>query len=114
MTVRLSVLLLLTLLVSSCGNKLNYVHVRSEEKCDCKKDSYWYNSKCWKNYQNEAISIRDIDSVVKIEIAQSQTALITIDEQTFPIDVFFPIPEDKVFVVLTEFTDESGRKSMIS
>ena len=114
MTVRFTFLLLTTLFFAGCSEKLYYQNIGSQEKCDCKKEAYWFNDKCWKNFEDETISVSDIDSVVNAEIIQSKSALISVGDQTHPIDVFFPIPEDKVFIILTEYTDAQGRKSMIS
>ncbi len=111
---RLSYLFFSLFFLSSCSVKLFYPSVQSQDKCDCKKDGYWYKSKCWKDFEDEAISINDIDSVVQAEMIQAEAALITINNQKYPIDIFFPIPQDDVFIVLLEYTDVNGRKSMIS
>lgn len=111
---RLSFLFLSLLFLSSCSEKLFYSSIQTQDKCDCKKDGYWYKDKCWKDFEDEEISIADIDSVVQAEMAQAEVALITINSQQHPIDLFFPIPQDDIFLVLLEYTDVNGRKSMIS
>jgi hypothetical protein len=92
------------------------VHKRitSEEKCDCKNGSYWYKNQCWKDFEDEAISKVDIDSVVTAELIQAESARISVNDQSYPIDLFFPIPQGKEFIILLEYTDEQSRKSMLS
>lgn len=114
MSTRFSFLLLIMCFLSGCSEKLSYTNVRSQEKCECKKDAYWYNDKCWKDFQDESISIADIDSVVSEEIALAEKAKIQLGDETHAIDVFFPIPEGESFIILTEYTDSGGKKSMIS
>ena len=89
------------------------VHKRitSEEKCDCKNGSYWYKNQCWKDFEDEAISKVDIDSVVTAELIQAESARISVNDQSYPIDLFFPIPQGKEFIILLEYTDEQSRKS---
>ncbi|PHR32750.1 MAG: hypothetical protein COA38_05955 [Fluviicola sp.] len=102
-------------ILSSCGStSMLHKRITTEDKCNCKKDSYWYENQCWKDYEDEAISINDIDSVVNAEMIQAEAANIFIRDKSYPIDIFFPIPEDDVFIILLEYTDEGGRKSMLS
>lgn len=114
MTVRSFLFPLSVFFLFSCSDKMSYSNVISKEKCECKKDAYWYNSKCWKDFQDEAISQSDIDSVVKAELIAAESALVAVGDEKYPIDVFLPIPQDEEFLVLTEYTDSEGRRSMVS
>lgn len=114
MTKTLSIIISLLLLSTSCGKRLTYLGSRSQEKCACKTDGYWYDNKCWKDFEDEAISINAIDSVVGAELEAAALARITVGNDSYPLNVFFPIPQKKTVILLTEYTDSNGRKSMIS
>lgn len=106
--------LLFIILLSSCSPGLNYTNIQSEEKCNCKKDSYWYNSTCWKNYEDERIPKNEIDSIVESELIVLKNSTILLNNHHHPLTSFFPYEEGKEVILITNYTKEDQEFTMLT
>lgn len=104
---------LLLLSLYSCKS-LDYKTIHSQKKCDSKKNSTWYNGICWRNFEDESISLTDIDSIVSQQLLLAEQATLKIGNQAFPLTAFIPLPEGKKTFIIAEYTDSTGAKSLIT
>lgn len=104
----------MTLLLSGCGNSLMYEKISTKKACDCKKNSYWYNDKCWKNYEDERLPPEDVSSIVAEQMKEIKSASITVGSQTHPLTGFFPFPEGKKVLILATYSTPKGEQTLLS
>ena len=96
----------------SCSTSLYYKDVDSSNDC-ATKNGYWYNEKCWKQFEDEGIAAANIDKVVQEELSIIRQTQISINGKKFPITFFFPEMSDKSVVFLTLYKTEAGTRSII-
>ena len=94
---------LFIILLFSCAPSLKYNQINNQEDCGCKKDSYWYNSSCWKDYENDMIPQNEIDSIVNSELIILDNSTITLNKNPYPLTTFFPFPEGKEIILITNY-----------
>lgn len=65
-------------------------------KDSCAKNKgYWYNNKCWENFEDESISANDIDRFVEEQIKIINKARVQIDGKKYPIkEIDFSTDDD--------------------
>ena len=86
--------------------------VLSKEACDS-KNGYWYNNKCWANFEDEGISKEAIDSVVKEQFKWIKNSKIKIDDTSYPIVFFMPEEDGKELFLITVFREDDTEKTLL-
>jgi hypothetical protein len=106
-------ILIATILVS-CTPQLQIKSINSDQACN-EKGGYWYNDKCWKDYEDEGISEADIDSTVDAQMKIISKSVIHIDHKTYPLVSFFPFEElgRIMFVAVYKESDTSFKSLLI-
>ncbi len=109
--------------MSSCSGQNKMVKkfnktIKASSKSNCdKKDGYWYNGKCWANFEDfdDGISIENIDAEVEKQLIAAKGFGIEIDDTSFDIDFFFPEMnyEDDEFLVLSSFIKEEKTNTLV-
>jgi hypothetical protein len=97
----------------SCGSaqKLTY---NSQDQSQCEtKNGYWYNNKCWKDFEDEGIPNSKIDSTVIAEMKVISQSTFVIDNQTYPLIAFLPIEEKEGMLLLTVYGTQDNYNSLI-
>lgn len=103
-----------SLLLSGCGNSLLYEKISTKEACDCKKNSYWYNGKCWKDYEDERLPPEEVSGIVAKQMKQIESASITVGTKTHSLTGFFPFPEGKKVLILATYSTPEGEQTLLS
>lgn len=107
-------LLVVVFFLHNCNSSQSLTIKNVNDAASCvTKDGYWYQGKCWADYEDEGISKSEIDQVVEEEMQFINTARININDSDFPIEFFFPIPEGSEVIFLTVYEDIDGPKSLI-
>lgn len=86
--------------------------IQSESLC-AQKNGYWYEGKCWSDFEEEGIATSKIDSVVAEQMASIESSTITINAVKYPIAMFFPEMDGKELIFITVYEDEEGAKTII-
>lgn len=95
-------LLLLIFSFTACNNSksLSYKSIETKSKCTL-KNGYWYNDKCWKEFDDDGISAVDIDEVVEKQMLIINHTKITIDGKEHLIKIAFPsLEDDNIFLII--------------
>lgn len=102
----------LLILISGCSKSLIYNSAKTKSEC-CEKNGYWYNGKCWKNFEDEGISISKIDSVVLAEMEIIEKSKIEMDGKMYPLISFLPIEEDGGYMLIAVYGTKENYKTLI-
>ena len=105
-------ILILLFLVSGCSKNLVYNSIKSNSACS-EKNGYWYNNKCWKDFEDEGISEAKIDSAVIAQMKIIDKSKMKINNQTFPLTAFMPIDEKKGMIFIAVFGDSDNYKTLL-
>jgi hypothetical protein len=105
-------ILILLFLISSCSKNLVYNSIKSNSACS-KKNGYWYNNKCWKDFEDEGISEAKIDSTVIAQMKIIDKSKVKINNQTFPLTAFMPIEEKEGMLFIAVFGDYENYKTLL-
>lgn len=99
----------ISLFLGACTGSSPFLYsgITSSKTCT-KQGGYWYNEKCWRNYEDASIDKADIDKLVEKQIELAQNTMITIGQQSYPLKMMMPIPQGKSYIFLTMFEDEKG------
>ena len=100
------------LFITSCSKSLVYNSVKDSSQC-AKKNGYWYNNKCWKDYEDEGIPKSEIDSIVSAQIKIINDSKITLDNATHPLVAFMPIEEKDGLVLITVYGTKENYKTLL-
>ena len=107
-------ILIASLTVSCGGNKqLQYESINTENAC-AEKGGYWYNGKCWTEFDDDGIAAADIDKEVEKQMALIEKTKVNINGKSYPIDFFFPEQDGGQIILITIFEDENGAKTMLT
>jgi len=102
----------LLLFMAACSDKLIYNSVKDNTQCSV-RGGYWYNNKCWKNYEDEGISNSDIDSTVASQMEIINKSTIEIDNIAYPLHAFLPLQEDDGMTFITVFGIKDNYKTLV-
>ena len=107
-------LLLFLFSFTACNSSksLSYQNIETESKCELKK-GYWYNNKCWKEFEDEGILNSDIDSVVEAQMKIIKNSIFTIDNKVHPLIAFMPIEEKEGLLFITVYGTKDNYKTLI-
>lgn len=109
--VNISILFLL-FLGSSCSPKLAYNSIKSKSDCS-DKGGYWYNNKCWKDYEDDGIAELKIDSTVLSQMKIIEKSTFTIDNQIYPLIAFLPLEEKEGILLIAVYGTTDNYKTLI-
>ena len=105
-----------TLLMSSCSETetetLLFNSVKNVSACT-DKGGYWYNDKCWKDFEDDGILKSKIDSVVSAEMIVIKKSTFKINDQTYPLVAFLPIEEEDGLLLVAVYGTEDRFKTII-
>jgi len=104
--------LILVFFLTSCSKKLVYNTVKDKSQC-ADKDGYWYNNKCWKDFENDGIANLEIDSTVSAQMKIIKKSTFIINHKTYPLIAFLPIKEDKEMILITVYGTKDNYKTLI-
>lgn len=105
-------ILIVFLVISSCSKSLVYNGVKSEIKCS-NKNGYWYNNKCWKDFDDDGILNSAIDSMVISEMKIISKSTFIIDNKIYPLIGFLPIEEDEGILFLAVYGTKDNYKTLV-
>jgi len=109
-------LLFLTFLLFSLFNcnsgSLILKNAGNEDACN-EEGAYWYNGKCWTGFEDEGIAKADIDQFVKDQMVWIEKAVVSLNGNKFPLQLFMPSEEGKEVVFITVFEDKEGAKTIL-
>jgi hypothetical protein len=105
-------ILILLFLLSGCSKNLVYNSIKSNSACS-EKNGYWYNNKCWKDFEDEGISEAKIDSTVIAQMKIIDKSKLKINNQTFPLTAFMPIEEKKGMIFIAVFGEYENYKTLL-
>ena len=92
------------------------IEVASKTDCE-KKEGYWYNKKCWANYNDfdDGVAKEDIDKEVDKQLNAAKGFGLKLDRQSFDIDFFFPERnfEENEFLMISLFSDNGKTKTLL-
>ena len=100
------------LFISSCSKSLVYNSVKDNSQC-AKKNGYWYNDKCWKDFEDEGILKSDIDSIVSAQMIIINNSTITIDNTIHPLVAFMPLEEKEGLLLITVYGTKDNYKTLL-
>ncbi len=86
----------------ACTNSLLYTSVKKESVCS-KKNGYWYQGRCWKDFEDEGISADKIDSVVYAQMELIEDSKVRIADQTLPLVGFMPLEQEDGLMLLVVY-----------
>ena len=104
-------ILILLFLVSSCSKNLVYNSIKSNSACS-EKNGYWYNNKCWKDFEDEGISEAKIDSTVIAQMKIIDKSKVKMNNQTFPLTAFMPIEGKDGMMFIAVFGNYENYKTL--
>ncbi|WP_298901321.1 hypothetical protein [uncultured Psychroserpens sp.] len=115
-----NVLITMFLVVTSlsCSGQLNVkelsktYNVITKKECD-NNNGYWYNNKCWANFEDEGISKKDIDGVAKEQFKLIKNTKIKINEKNYPIIFFMPEEDGNELFLITVFKEGDNEKTLL-
>ena len=96
----------------SCSSKFVYNSVKNSSQC-VKKNGYWYNDKCWRDYEDNGIPDSKIDSTVAAQMKIIKKTTLSIDGKTYPLLIFLPVEQDDGFVLFAVYGTKDHYKSLI-
>ena len=105
-------ILTVVFLITSCSKKLIYNSVKNQSLC-ADKDGYWYNNKCWKDYEDDGIVKTKIDSIVTADMGIIRNSTFQINNQTFPLVAFLPIEKDKEVAFIAVYGTKDNYSTLI-
>jgi hypothetical protein len=94
--------------------QINFVHrVKTKENCTA-KNGYWYNDKCWANFKekNQESSKLDMDSLVLTHAKLIREASITVNENKYLLDAFYPEEDNLYFQFSFVYSDGDSQKTL--
>lgn len=100
------------LLLSSCATKLAYNSAENSSQCS-EIGGYWYNNKCWKDFEDDGISKTEIDSTVSAQMKVINTSKLVMDNQTYPLIAFLPLEEKEGILMVTVYGTKDNYKTLI-
>ncbi len=96
------------------GGKAALEHKGISSQSDCTaKNGYWYNGKCWKNFEDEGIAKSDIDRVVVEQMQQIDAAVINFGGKKYPILSFNVAPEKDNLIMFLTFKDNDKENTVL-
>ena len=104
--------LTLLLLVSACSKTMYYKSVDSQSLCST-KGGYWYNNKCWKEFEDDGIPESKIDSIVYSQMKIIEKSIFTIDSKVYPLVAFLPLEEDDGMLFITVYGTVGDYKTVV-
>jgi len=108
----ISPLIVILIFLTSCSQSLEYKKTNSIEQCES-KNGFWYNSRCWKEFEDEGISVSKIDSVVKSQIKVINKSVINIDGKTHQMEGLVPLEEGRFVILIAVFKDGSASRTLL-
>jgi hypothetical protein len=75
------------------------------------KNGYWYNNKCWKDYEDNIIHISKIDSSVSSQKKIIEKSIIEIDNQTYPLVSFLPLEKEDGYLLIAVYGTKNNYKT---
>jgi len=111
---KIALLFLILIFTISCKttDKLVAKQAKTQEQCNS-KEGYWYNNKCWKDFEDDGISKSKIDSVVSAEMKIIKKSSFNIDNKTYPLVAFLPLEEDEGLLLIAVYGTRDNYKSLI-
>jgi len=103
---------ILIFLISSCSRSLVYYSIKNNFDCS-EKNGYWYNNKCWKDFENDGILESKIDSTVSAQVKIIKKSTFVIDNKTYPLIAFLPIEEDEGMTLISVYGTKDNYKTLI-
>jgi hypothetical protein len=103
---------ILALLIAGCNNKIVYDSAKSNSQCS-DLGGYWYNDKCWKDFDDDGISKTKIDSTVAAQMKVINTSKLVFDNKTYPLIAFLPVEEDEGILIVTVYGTKDNYKTLI-
>ena len=100
---------------TACVNSksLSYQNIETKSKCEL-KNGYWYNDKCWKEFEDDGISAVDIDEVVEKQMVIINKTKITIDGKEHLIKSVLPNPEDDNILLIVLFNNGTEDRTLLA
>jgi len=117
--IRLLVLILSLCLLSGCASQLKKItkthNVKTEAEC-IEKKGYWYEEKCWANFNkiDEGILPEHIDDVVNTQLKAAEHSVIYYDGETYPLRNASPGIEGNRFILLATFNKNNAVCTIVS
>lgn len=108
----LYLLIISVLIFTSCSKSLYYKTIKTESKCT-KKEAYWYQNKCWKDYKDNAIPSSKIDSIVTADIKSIKNSTIKMNNNNYPLISFLPMKEDEGFMFIIIYKTPDKYKTLV-
>lgn len=108
-------LLLLIFSFTACNNSksLSYQNIETKLKCES-KNGYWYQDKCWKEFEDDGISRVDIDEVVEKQMLIINNTKITIDGKEHLIKIVFPSLEDDHILLIILYHNGTEDRTILA
>lgn len=106
-------LVISTLSIVSCNEKLTYSSVKTESDCS-EKEGYWFNDKCWKDYEDVGISNDKINTYVIQQMNIINYSKVMINDIAYPIIGIAPEQEDGLLHLIVIYQDGEKEKSIVS
>ncbi len=99
-------------LTTSCSNKLVYNSIKNNSKCS-EKGGYWFNNKCWKDYEEDGILKSEIDSTVSAQTEIMKKSIFTFDNKIYPLIAFLPMDENDGMTFIAVYGTKDNYKTLI-
>ncbi|NER12827.1 hypothetical protein GWK08_05205 [Leptobacterium flavescens] len=93
---------LLMAMITSCHSQNKTLKVTNSKECNS-KDGYWYQGKCWAEFEDEGIAVKDIDSVVQAQIQLIKQASVKMNNKSYPLEFFFPEQDEGQIILIASF-----------
>ncbi len=100
------------ILLTNCSNKLVYNSIKNTSECS-DIGGYWYNDKCWKDFEDDGILKSEIDSTVSAQMEIIEKSTFIIDNKTYPLIAFLPIEEDEGMTLIAVYGTKDNYKTLI-
>ncbi|MCE7996181.1 MAG: hypothetical protein HEP71_29645 [Roseivirga sp.] len=98
----LLVVIMLLIVAGSCTSGKMLISASGQSSC-LNKNGYWYKGKCWAGFEEPGIVATNVDSVVSAQIKAIDLTYVSINNERFAIDFFFPQQEDKETLLIVSF-----------
>ncbi len=100
------------LLITSCSESFVYKSIKTSSECS-DKGGYWYNDKCWKDFEDDGIPRSEIDSTVSAQTEIIEKSTFKFDNKTYPLIGFLPMEEDEGMTFIAVYGTKDNYKTLI-
>ncbi len=92
------------LAVWSCNSPKKLAKVNTQSRC-IESNGYWYEGKCWPEFEESFITLANVDSVVNAQMVAIQKTFVKVNDERYTIDFFFPEQEGEELILIVSFNE---------